>query len=63
MSDSKRGILYLVWGNKGEELLQRSIQSVRKYYPDIPIHVERGDGQGGLMELTRGGQANKPGRG
>jgi hypothetical protein len=36
-----RGILYIVWGDKIEDQLQRSIRSVKKFYPHIPIHVER----------------------
>jgi hypothetical protein len=38
----KRGILYIVWGEKAEAQLQRSILSVRNFYPEMPIHVERG---------------------
>jgi hypothetical protein len=37
-----RGILYIVWGDKIEPLLKRSMDSVRKFYPDLPIHVHRG---------------------
>jgi hypothetical protein len=55
MSDSKRGILYVVWGEKCEVILQRSIRSVRRFYPEIPIHVERVDGQGGLLQKSRMG--------
>src|SRR5947208_13022472 len=50
-----RGVLYIVWGEAIEPLLQRSIQSVRKYYPHMPIHVERGqvDPVRGLVQKTR----------
>ena len=37
----KRGVLYIVWGDQIEPQLQRSIQSVKKYHPAMPIHVER----------------------
>jgi hypothetical protein len=37
-----RGVLYIVWGEKIEPLLQRSMASVRKFYPDMPIEVVRG---------------------
>jgi hypothetical protein len=36
-----RGVLYIVWGDKVEAQLERSMQSVKKYYPDMAIHVER----------------------
>jgi hypothetical protein len=36
-----RGILYIVWGDKIESQLQRSIESVKKIYPGMPTHVER----------------------
>ncbi|MBA7626392.1 hypothetical protein ES703_33840 [subsurface metagenome] len=37
------GIFYAIWGNseKIENSLKRSIQSVKKYHPYLPIHVER----------------------
>lgn len=55
MSDSKRGILYIVWGDKCEAILERSIRSVRRYYPEIPIHIERGDAKEGLLQKARMG--------
>jgi hypothetical protein len=36
-----RGVLYIVWGTEIEAQLNRSIQSVKKYYPNLSIHVER----------------------
>ncbi|OQA00795.1 MAG: hypothetical protein BWY69_01569 [Planctomycetes bacterium ADurb.Bin401] len=49
---AKRGILYMIWGNneKHEAMLQRSIDSVKKYHPELPIHIER---------LEAGGKINK----
>jgi hypothetical protein len=41
-----RGILYVVWGDTIEASLERSIASVRRVYPNIPIRVERLDGSG-----------------
>lgn len=41
MSAADRGILYIVWGEKAQAALDRSIRSVRTYYQDLPIHVER----------------------
>lgn len=37
---SERGILYIVWG-KADGPLQRSIESVRRWHPELPIYVER----------------------
>lgn len=51
---AKRGILYMIWGNseKHERILLRSITSVQKYHPDLPIHVERFEA-GGKINKTR----------
>lgn len=38
---SKRGFLYLAWGTAHEKMLERSLASVRKHHPELPIHVER----------------------
>jgi hypothetical protein len=55
MNNSNRGILYNIWGESCEVQLQRSIQSVRRHYPEIPIHVARGDAQVGLLQKSRMG--------
>jgi hypothetical protein len=34
-----RGVLFVKWGDKVEELLQRAIGSVRAVHPELPIHV------------------------
>ncbi len=51
-SKAKRGILYMIWGNdaKHHATLQRSIDSVKQYHPELPIHVEK---------LADGGKINK----
>lgn len=36
-----RGVLYLIWGTACDELLARSMESLKKYHPDLPVHVER----------------------
>jgi hypothetical protein len=38
---SERGVIYMVWGEKPERYLQRSMASVRAHHPELPIHVER----------------------
>jgi protein O-GlcNAc transferase len=51
-SKAKRGILYMIWGDdpKHHATLQQSIDSVKKYHPELPIHVEK---------LADGGKINK----
>ncbi len=36
-----RGVIYMVWGDKADKVLSRSIDSVKRYHPELPIHVER----------------------
>ena len=35
------GVLYMVWGDSHDQMLQRSIDSLKKYHPDLPVHVNR----------------------
>lgn len=37
---SSRGAVYFIWGDL-ERLLERSIASLKKHHPDLPIHIER----------------------
>src|SRR4051794_16278193 len=42
MSDpTGRGVLYIVWGDKVEPILDRSIQSLKRHHPELPFHVAR----------------------
>lgn len=34
-----RGVLYMVWGDKHDEVLTRSIVSVQTVHPELPVHV------------------------
>lgn len=45
---AKRGIIYMLFNNdpKHEKLQQRSIASVKKIHPDMPVHVERFNSDG-----------------
>ena len=36
-----RGVLYIVWGTKADPVLQRSIDSLHRWHPELPVHVER----------------------
>jgi hypothetical protein len=38
---ARRGVLYMVWGDKIAPYLERATASVRKWHPELPIHVER----------------------
>ena len=40
MVKADRGILYVTWGDKVRPALERSIESVRRFHPELPIHVE-----------------------
>jgi hypothetical protein len=37
---AKRGVLYIKWGNK-DAALQRSINSLRAFHPELPVHVHQ----------------------
>lgn len=42
VSDKKgRGVLYMVWGTSHDQLLERSIASLRTYHPQLPVHIHR----------------------
>jgi len=43
MKSSGRGVLYLVWGEKIEPVLQRSIASLKAIHPELPIEIARLD--------------------
>lgn len=38
---AQRGVVYVVWGEAIEPMLQRSITSLRRHHPELPVHVER----------------------
>jgi hypothetical protein len=51
-----RGVLYIVWGDKADGVLQRSIASLRKWHPELPHEVVRipvADPYEGLLEKSR----------
>lgn len=37
----KRGVLYIVWGSGADKALERSIASVKRHHPELPIHTHR----------------------
>ncbi len=35
------GVLYMLWGSGHDQLLERSISSLKEFHPTIPVHVHR----------------------
>jgi len=50
---TRRGVLYVVWGDGIDELLDRSIESVRRIHPELGIEVERLPGGSTLLDKAR----------
>jgi hypothetical protein len=38
---ARRGVLYMVWGDSIEPVLDRSLVALRRWHPELPVHVER----------------------
>ncbi len=49
-----RGVFYVVWGNtqQAEEVMQKSITSLKQHHPELPIHIERFE-SGGKINKTK----------
>jgi hypothetical protein len=43
IDESKRGILYMVWGSGMDAMLQRSLASLKVVHPELPVHIHRGE--------------------
>jgi hypothetical protein len=50
---AKRGVLYVYWGSKSKPFLDRSVESVRQFHPDIPVHIEKLPDNSSLLDKTR----------
>ena len=54
---SKRGVLYMVWGEKPKGVLERAIASLHEHHPDMPVEVvglpDDTDPIRGLLEKAR----------
>ena len=50
---SRRGILYITWGNKPDQVQQRSIDSAARHHGELPIHVVRLPENATLLEKSR----------
>ncbi|MBS0192107.1 MAG: hypothetical protein U0573_13860 [Phycisphaerales bacterium] len=42
---TSRGVLYITWGERAEKVLGRSIESLRRFHPDLPVEVRRLPGE------------------
>jgi hypothetical protein len=45
-----RGVLYIKWGTSVDAVLQRSINSLRAFHPDWPVHVQELPPQSTLLD-------------
>ena len=45
MANKKRGVIYIVWGNQSDAVLERSKKSLALYHPELQIEVIRIDAQ------------------
>ena len=50
---SRRGIIYITWGDKPDRVHQRSINSVARLHGELPIHVVRLPEKATLLEKSR----------
>ncbi len=50
---SQRGILYITWGNKSEDVLERSMASAARHHAELPIHVVRLPESATLLEKSK----------
>jgi hypothetical protein len=51
MAKSGRGVLYIVWGEKGEAALPRSQASLKAHHPELPVEVVRLPPAGDPIEM------------
>lgn len=50
---SGRGVLYIVWGRFDRALLARARESLRRYHPDLPVHVAELPPDATLLDKAR----------
>ena len=50
---SRRGILYITWGNKSDSVLKRSMDSVARHHGELPTHVIRLPETATLLEKAK----------
>ncbi|MFH1985904.1 MAG: hypothetical protein ABIL58_29060 [Pseudomonadota bacterium] len=47
---SRRGILYITWGDKPDAVLQRAMDSAARHHGELPVHVVRLPAEATLLE-------------
>lgn len=50
---SGRGVLYIKWGTAHDHLLQRSIESLKKLHPELPVHVHELPPESTLLDKAK----------
>ncbi len=49
----KQGVLYVLWGERGESFLERSRESLRRIHPELPVSVIRLPAGSNLLDKAR----------
>ena len=50
---ASRGVLYVVWGQFDQALLDRAIASVREFHPEFPVEIARLSDDATLLDKAR----------
>lgn len=50
---SRRGILYITWGDKSDTVLERAMASVARHHSELPVHVVRLPEKATLLEKAK----------
>ena len=53
MTGRRRGVLYIVWGDGVKDQLERSVDSLRRFHPELPVHVEELPTESSLLDKAR----------
>jgi hypothetical protein len=49
----KRGVLYVKWGVRGDQVFQRSLDSLRALHPELAVHVQQLPDNATLLDKAR----------
>jgi hypothetical protein len=49
----RRGVLYIKWGDQHQQMLERSIASLRAIHPELPIHIQQLPANSSLLDKSR----------
>ncbi|MBI9086561.1 MAG: hypothetical protein JEZ11_23390 [Desulfobacterales bacterium] len=50
---SRRGILYITWGDKSDTVLERAMDSAARHHSELPVHVVRLPEKATLLEKAK----------